>query len=311
MEDINQKIQSQQEVIRDLQTRLSQATNEDEKKSIQLKLNVAQAKLEQYQNEQNTENVSEDVDIKNEDAPYQKTHFLDTDNDGYPIFDEKKDKCVCEEVTLPYNVWYKKVNNPAGPVGSFKNNKDAEDFIDRYIKAFNGADGDKNNYIIKYQPKGYSIEEGCMTKKFENMSNKDIANYIFRHPHTKFADKMKECDSKEIMKAFRSLKADEDAPVTNTSAVATADMPLMYTKRKLNESVDSEISEILDDVEDAYGVKGKKMLKDAIYHNKWDMTPNSFLNCANKLADKGYLDDFILSIIENDSAEYQRLIKKC
>lgn len=234
MEDINQKIQSQQDVIRDLQTRLSQATNEDEKKSIQLKLNVAQAKLEQYQNEQNTENVSEDVDIKNEDAPYQKIHFLDTDNDGYPIFDEKKDKCVCEEVTLPYNVWYKKVNNPAGPVGSFKNNKDAEDFIDRYTKAFSGADGDKNNYIIKYQPKGYSIEEGCMTKKFENMSNKEVANYIFRHPHTKFADKMKECDSKEIMKAFRSLKADEDAPVTNTSAVATVDMPLMYTKRKRN-----------------------------------------------------------------------------
>lgn len=156
------------------------------------------------------------------------------------------------------------------------------------------------------------LMEGCMTKKFENMTNREIASYIFSHPHTKFASKMKECDDKEIMKAIRAMKkTEEEAPVTNTSAVATAEAPSMFMKKKLNESVTSDITEILDDVEDAYGMKARKILNDAIYHNKWGMQPDYFLRCANKLTDKGYFGDFILSIIEDDEREYRNLIKKC
>ena len=156
------------------------------------------------------------------------------------------------------------------------------------------------------------LTEGCMTKKFENMTNREIASYIFSHPHTKFAGKMKECDDKEIMKAIRAMKkTEEEAPVTNTSAVATAEAPSMFMKKKLNESVTSDITEILDDVEDVYGMKARKILNDAIYHNKWGMQPDYFLRCANKLTDKGYFGDFVLSIIENDEKEYRNLIKKC
>ncbi len=79
------------------------------------------------------------------------------------------------------------------------------------------------------------LMEGCMTKKFENMTNREIASYIFSHPHTKFASKMKECDDKEIMKAIRAMKkTEEEAPVTNTSAVATPEVPSMFMKKKLN-----------------------------------------------------------------------------
>ena len=95
---------------------------------------------------------------------------------------------------------------------------------------------DKNNQEHDYyeeELKESVIREGCMTKKFENMTNREVASYIFNHPHTKFASKMKECDDKEIMKAIRDMKkASEEAPVTNTSAVATtAGANSMYMKR--------------------------------------------------------------------------------
>ena len=50
--DNNQRVADQRDVIRDLQQKLSQAQDENEKKSIQLKINVAQAKLEELENEQ-------------------------------------------------------------------------------------------------------------------------------------------------------------------------------------------------------------------------------------------------------------------
>lgn len=97
-----------------------------------------------------------------------------------------------------------------------------------------------NKYILQKVEKNCSkLFEGCMTKKFENMTNREVASYIFSHPHTKFASKMKECDDKEIMKAIRDMKKEmaEEAPVTNTSAVATAPKPSMYLKRPEQEEL--------------------------------------------------------------------------
>ena len=92
--------------------------------------------------------------------------------------------------------------------------------------------------IVNQEKKGV-LTEGCMTKKFENMTNREVASYIFSHPHTKFASKMKECDDKEIMKAIRDMKKEmaEEAPVTNTDAVATAPKPSMYLKRPEQEEL--------------------------------------------------------------------------
>lgn len=291
--DPSEQIRNQQEIIRDLRDRISQTENNDEKQSLQLKLNVAQAKLEELQNRQSTQNASEE-------APYQKLRFLDTDNNGNTIQDEKIEESVY--VLRDYNT--RRFLSASGRPTDIKG---AQRYYSKE-QAQCSAKALKSRGIYAELDK---LDEGCMTKKLEDMDNRQLAKYIFNHPNTKFADKIKECDVAELMKAIKELKKDEDAPVTNTAAVATVDMPLMYTKRKLNESVDSEISEILDEVEDLYGMKARKLVKNTVYHNKWDMTPNSFLYCANKLADKGYLDDFILSILENDSVEYQRLIKKC
>lgn len=291
--DPSEQIQNQQEIIRDLRDRISQTENNEEKQSLQLKLNVAQAKLEELQNRKTTQNASEE-------APYQKLRFLDTDNNGNTIQDEKIEESVY--VLRDYNT-----RRFLSASGRPTDRKGAQRYYSKE-QAQRSAKALKSRGIYAELDK---LDEGCMSKKLENMDNRQLAKYIFNHPNTKFADKIKECDVAELMKAIKELKKDEDAPVTSTAAVATVDIPLMYTKRKLNESVDSEISEILDEVEDIYGMKARKLVKNAVYHNKWDMTPNSFLKCANKLADKGYLDDFILSIIENDNAEYQRLIKRC
>ena len=97
-----------------------------------------------------------------------------------------------------------------------------------------------NKHILQKVEKNCSkLFEGCMTKKFENMTNREVASYIFSHPHTKFASKMKECDDKEIMKAIRDMKKEmaEEAPATNTSAVATAPKPSMYLKRPEQEEL--------------------------------------------------------------------------
>lgn len=50
------------------------------------------------------------------------------------------------------------------------------------------------------------ITEGCMANKFENMTNAEIASYIFNRPHTKFVGKIKELDEKSISKATKMLK---------------------------------------------------------------------------------------------------------
>lgn len=103
-----------------------------------------------------------------------------------------------------------------------------------WITAYHSSMERYNNAV-----KSKTLVEGCMTKKFENMTNREVAGYIFSHPHTKFAGKMKECDDKEIMKAIRDMKKEvsEEAPVTNTSAVATAPKPSMYLKRPEQEEL--------------------------------------------------------------------------
>ena len=103
-----------------------------------------------------------------------------------------------------------------------------------WITAYHSSMERYNNAV-----KNKTLVEGCMTKKFENMTNREVASYIFSHPHTKFASKMKECDDKEIMKAIRDMKKEvsEEAPVTNTSAVASAPKPSMYMKRPEQEEL--------------------------------------------------------------------------
>ena len=155
------------------------------------------------------------------------------------------------------------------------------------------------------------LMEGCMTKKFENMTNREIASYIFSHPHTKFASKMKECDDKEIMKAIRAMKkTEEEAPVTNTSAVATTEVPSMFMKKKLNESVDSDITDILDDVKNMYGEKARRDLRDEIYHRNYLVTRDSFANYVKQLSNTGMLRDFIEAIINRDTYTFDKIVKK-
>ena len=155
------------------------------------------------------------------------------------------------------------------------------------------------------------LMEGCMTKKFENMTNREIASYIFSHPHTKFASKMKECDDKEIMKAIRAMKkTEEEAPVTNTSAVATTEVPSMFMKKKLNESVDSDITDILDDVKNMYGEKARRDLRDEIYHRNYLVTRDSFASYVKQLSKTGMLRDFIEAIINRDTYTFDKIVKK-
>lgn len=169
-----------------------------------------------------------------------------------------------------------------------------------------------DKHILQKVEKNCSkLFEGCMTKKFENMTNREIASYIFSHPHTKFASKMKECDDKEIMKAIRAMKkTEEEAPVTNTSAVATPEVPSMFMKRKLNESIDSDITEILDDVEDMYGAKARRDLRDEIYHRNYLVTRDSFADYAKQLSKTGKLRDFIDAIIKKDTYTFDKIVKK-
>ena len=125
----------------------------------------------------------------------------------------------------------------------FKNltTKDKEELKKLYIKSksYYGKDNEQTKRWAEKCQKAGVIVEGCMTKKFENMTNREVASYIFSHPHTKFAGKMKECDDKEILKAIRDMKKEmsEEAPVTNTSAVATAPKPSMYLKRPEQEEL--------------------------------------------------------------------------
>lgn len=252
MEDINQQISNQQEIIRDLQTRLSQSASEDEKKGIQLRMNVINAKIAELQNKQSQENVSEDTikqgdkwvnkgeegthgsfDTKKaaddqrkamfasgykEDAPYQKIHFLDTDNNGNTI----------EYDSLSESTWKEqRANELRQRIKRAESNRDkvSGDARRKWQEGIN----DMRKQLQKV------LSEGCMSKKFESMTNREVADYIFRHPHTKFASKMKECDDKEIMKAFRSLKTEtEDAPATSTAAVAGYSKPFFKETLKRN-----------------------------------------------------------------------------
>lgn len=205
--DPSEQIQNQQEIIRDLRDRISQTENNEEKQSLQLKLNVAQAKLEELQNRKTTQNASEE-------APYQKLRFLDTDNNGNTIQDEKIEESVY--VLRDYNT--RRFLSASGRPTDIKG---AQRYYSKE-QAQRSAKALKSRGIYAELDK---LDEGCMTKKLEDMDNRQLAKYIFNHPNTKFADKIKECDVAELMKAIKELKKDEDAPVTSTAAVATYSKP--------------------------------------------------------------------------------------
>jgi hypothetical protein len=436
--DNNQRVADQREVIRDLQQKLSQAQDENEKKSLQLKINVAQAKLEELEN-QATDEVSTSGATVSEETPqntkdfhnrvtdeiyedyvlrdYNTRRFLtasgrptdrkgaqryysreqaaksvkalkskgiyaeidrldeskstltesfiiqDSDSNNKPVyfhygkytgydwgFDKKMAtkfptketaermiermrqegmiinsmKVVSESVITESSIYIKKGNQyfcnlNGDPVWApmkdlalpFDSDKEAKEFMKKY------------GHLFDYYNNVKIVKEGCMAKKFENMTNREIANYIFNHPHTKFASKMKECDDKEIMKAVRDMRkelAAEEAPVTNTSAVATTSgANSMYMKRPepqelkddyLKESVDSDIEDILDDVEEMYGAGAKRVLRDEIYHKNYLVTRNSFAQMANALSKKGLLRDFIDAILEKNTRAFDDLAKK-
>lgn len=399
--DNNQKVADQREVIRDLQQKLSQAKNENEKKSLQLKIDVAQAKLREYENEQATE-VSTSTPVTEETPENTKDfHNAITDGEYSDKLDEsmpqgysksqflKKDipeaiKVIERELSFAKHHmkdersafallrgdfeaiehFAEMVKSNCKELGNYETKgmlseayKQTQAQWDSEVK-FGLSRGhkkpkfklgqdvnkgevvavsygrfsetplytvkDKNNQEHDYyeeELKESVIKEGCMTKKFENMTNREVASYIFSHPHTKFASKMKECDDKEIMKAIRDMKkASEDAPVTNTSAVATTQgANSMYMKRPepeelkddyLKESVDSEINEILDDVEEMYGAGARRLLRDEIYHKNYLVTRDSFAQMANTLSKKGLLRDFIDAILEKDTKAFDDLAKK-
>lgn len=83
------------------------------------------------------------------------------------------------------------------------------------------------------------IVEGCMTKKFEDMSKADLASYLFGHPHTKFGEKLKETDFKDVRRHLLKMKR-EDAPAVSTAAVANPELPM-----KLEEDSESTRQRIL------------------------------------------------------------------
>lgn len=348
--DNNQKVADQKEVIRDLQDRITKSTDEDERKSLQLKLDVAEAKLKEIENEQRTEvetsatseGVSQNTkifhnaltdeeqldeakmtwkeqrandlrqrikramanrdktkgdarakwqegindmrrqlkkvlseDIVKESMPngYSKSKFLKEMKDAVREIKQIVDKAnsfIDKENINDIRLIFKSVKGYAEMIenncqdildqekkGVLKEGKsikiedlkvnDKFEWNNKSLKVFQTtrdfvkAKDEEGNIttfsLTKITP--YVVKEGCMTKKFENMTNREVASYIFSHPHTKFASKMKECDDKEIMKAIRDMKKEmaEEAPVTNTDAVATAPKPSMYLKRPEQEEL--------------------------------------------------------------------------
>jgi len=319
----NQRVADQREVIRDLQQKLSQSQDENEKKSLQLKINVAQAKLEELENEQ-ANDISTNSPV-NEETPQNTKQFHNaiTDGEYSDKLDEsmpqgysksqflKKDipeaiKVIERELSFAkqhmkdersafallrgdfeaIEHFAEMVKSNCKELGNYEtkgmlSEAQDEDYIikqvclyakpqmfkskgvtpamlataigDYIVTTPNSSDifnvnhfakildkviasrkENPNKHILQKVEKNCSkLFEGCMTKKFENMTNREIASYIFSHPHTKFASKMKECDDKEIMKAILDMKkASEDAPVTNTSAVANPQgANSMYMKR--------------------------------------------------------------------------------
>ena len=371
--DNNQKVADQKEVIRDLQDRITKSTDEDERKSLQLKLDVAEAKLKEIENEQRTEvetsatseGVSQNTKIfhnaltdeeqldeakmtwkeqranelrqrikramvqrdktkgdarakwqegindmrrqlkkvlseefedeKEEELKesipegYSKSKFFEKDvvtaikdierelsyakhytKDGKDAFamlrgyfeaiesiaEQIKQNCkylgnldskgmLAESMPNGYSKSkflkemkdaVKDVKELADKTNRFieKGNLDDIRLMFKSIKGYCEMVEGNCQDIVNQEKKGV-LTEGCMTKKFENMTNREVASYIFSHPHTK----MKECDDKEILKAIRDMKKEmsEEAPVTNTSAVATAPKPSMYLKRPEQEEL--------------------------------------------------------------------------
>lgn len=356
--DNNQKVADQKEVIRDLQDRITKSTDEDERKSLQLKLDVAEAKLKEIENEQRTEvetsatseGVSQNTKIfhnalideeqldeakmtwkeqrANDLRQRIKRAMANRDKtkgdarakwqEGINDMRRQLKKVLSEDIKLKQvisnrerkikdikddlDVCLKFIKNKMwdNAITSCNIAKDGIDVLKSDIKA--NKQEYKDGLIVESMPNGYSkskflkemkdavkdvkeladkanrfidkgnlddirlifksikgycemvegncqdivnqekkgvLTEGCMTKKFENMTNREVASYIFSHPHTKFAGKMKECDDKEIMKAIRDMKKEmaEEAPVTNTDAVATAPKPNMYLKRPEQEEL--------------------------------------------------------------------------
>lgn len=292
--DNNQKVADQKEVIRDLQDRITKSTDEDERKSLQLKLDVAEAKLKEIENEQRTEvetsatseGVSQNTKIfhnaltdeeqldeakmtwkeqrANDLRQRIKRAMANRDKtkgdarakwqEGINDMRRQLKKVLSEDIvkeSMPNG--YSKSKFLKEMKDAVKDVKELADKANRFIdkgnlddirlifKSIKGycemVEGNCQD-IVNQEKKGV-LTEGCMTKKFENMTNREVASYIFSHPHTKFASKMKECDDKEIMKAIRDMKKEmaEEAPVTNTDAVATAPKPSMYLKRPEQEEL--------------------------------------------------------------------------
>lgn len=101
------------------------------------------------------------------------------------------------------------------------------------FKIFNASDTKK---IDAYVDSLYesTLKEGCMKKKFENMSNAEIASYIFNRPHTKFVGKLKELDEKSISKASKILKRKklkEEGEITTTANVENPDLPMKLKEK--------------------------------------------------------------------------------
>ena len=59
---VQDRLSNQQEMLRDLQSQLAASTDENEKKSLQLKMNVVSSKIKELQNEQSSESVKEETE---------------------------------------------------------------------------------------------------------------------------------------------------------------------------------------------------------------------------------------------------------
>lgn len=291
---IQDQLAHQQEMLRDLQAQLADATDEEKKKSLRLKMNVTNAKIAELQSKQSSEPVNEETPeeveeleietpeeqldeayshkeeikklsdhIKTLKGSVDKIEQACKKENWFDIIDKIEDtESLIDMLKFHYNNVYNASKNKTLTESIVQDKARWDDAV-KFGKSHGhpapklslGQKTSKGEVVgvmygrLSSTPiysvskdggktfKDYYEEElmeGCMTKKFENMSNREIASYIFSHPHTKFAGKMKECDDKEIMKAIRAMKkTEEEAPVTNTSAVATTEVPSMFMKKKL------------------------------------------------------------------------------
>ena len=199
-----------------------------------------------------------------EEAPYQKIKHLDTDNDGNtPVqFPEELNEEEFNKQKVLNYINSLKSKHPGMNKEAIKQSVyekfgwEATQLVEseklklrelRTELSYETAQRNKisdpkerekaNKYIDSLIDKikkleGTTLNEGRMTKKFEGMNHRQLASYIFGHPHTKYMNKIKEVDDNEIARAIKDMKKPIEEDGTGVAAVAGYTPPLFTQKRK-------------------------------------------------------------------------------